>query len=318
MRLVETANSITLHIENLALKITSNGIPIEVVDDPAHLQIVVERLQMLKEFAMDTEFDSFNKQYGIQLQLLQVFDGTTCYLIDPIAIKNLEPLWSVFQNNALCKLVYAGANDVDVLKRHGCSPANLFDIQIAAELCKWSVTSLSAVLNQEFGVLPDKSIQAAGWGNRPLSDRQMAYAANDVIYLPRLKDRLLSGIREKKLEDILQEQNIKLESASSKDYFPKLNDKQRKKYSRYSQQKLLAFKILVDEYAQEANLPPYKIVADSFIEEIVQDVQFFLMQPFPEKKFHHKVNNNHRFKKAFLEIVHSIDPSIEWMHRRNR
>ncbi|MEO7983556.1 MAG: ribonuclease D [Bacteroidota bacterium] len=300
------------------MKITRDSIPIEVVNDPAHLQIVVERLKMLQEFAMDTEFDSFNKQYGITLQLVQVFDGTTCFLIDPIAIKNLEPLWSVFENKKICKLVYAGANDVDILKRHGCSPANLFDIQIAAALCKWPVTSLSAVLHQEFEVMPNKSLQAAGWGNRPLSDRQMVYAANDVVYLLRLKELLLSAIREKELDDILQEQNLKLESASSKDYYPKLNDRQRRSFSRYSQQKLLALKILVDEYAKEVNLPPFKIVADSFLEEVVQNVKTYLTQPFPEDKFHYKVNTNPLFKKAFLEIVHAIDPEIAWAYKRSR
>lgn len=300
------------------MKNTDNGIPIELVDDAEQLQALAERLHTLKEFAMDTEFDSFNKHYGIQLQLVQVFDGSTCFLVDPIQIKNLDPLWSVFKDTAICKLVYSGANDVDVLKRHGCNPANLFDIQIAAELCKWPVTSLSAVLQQEFGITSDKSIQAAGWGNRPLSSRQLAYAGNDVIYLPRLKDLLLPGIRQKKLGAILQEQNIKLESASSKDYFPKLNGRQRKVYSRYSQQKLLALKILVDEHAQEMNLPPFKIVQDSFLEEIVQDVQLFLKLPFPEKKFHYKINKSQRFKKALMELVHSIDPAIGWEHKRRR
>jgi len=298
------------------LKTTDNGIPIELVNDTQHLHAVVERLQTLTEFAMDTEFDSFNKHYGIQLQLVQVFDGTTCFLIDPIEIKNMDPLWSVFKNKAICKLVYSGSNDVDVLKRHGCNPANLFDIQIAADLCKWPVTSLAAVLEQVFGVAPDKSIQAAGWGNRPLSSRQLTYAGNDVIYLPRLKELLLPEIQNKKLSELLQEQNIKLESASSKDYFPKLNGRQRRTYSRYSQQKLLALKILVDEYAQEMNLPPFKIAQDSFLEEIVQDVQLFLKQPFPEKKFHYRVNTNKRFKKALLNLVHSIDPKIGWEHKR--
>lgn len=295
-----------------------NGIPIELVDDADQLQVLVERLHTLKEFSVDTEFDSFNKHYGIQLQLVQVFDGITCYLIDPIKIKRLDPLWSVFKDTSICKLFYSGANDVDVLKRHGCNPAHLFDIQIAAALCKWSVTSLSSILQQEFDVTPDKSIQAAGWGNRPLSSRQLAYAGNDVIYLPRLKELLLPEIWEKNLGDILQEQNIKLESASSKDYFPKLNGRQRKTYSRYSQQKLLALKILVDEFAKKVNLPPFKIVHDSFLEVIVQDVQLFLKEPFPEKKFHQTINKNQDFKKAFLEMINSIDPKIGWEHKLRR
>lgn len=300
------------------MKNIDNGIPIELIDNAEQLQVLVERLQTVKEFAMDTEFDSFNKHYGIHLQLVQVFDGTTCYLVDPIEIKNMEPLWSVFTNKEICKLVYSGANDVDVLKRHGCNPINLFDIQIAAELCKWPVTSLSAVLQQEFGVTPDKSIQAAGWGNRPLNSRQLVYAGNDVIYLPRLKELLLPEIHQKKLGSILLEKNSKLESAASKDYYPKLTDRQRKNFSHYSQQKLLALKILVDEHAQELNLPPFKIVHDSFLEEIVKDVQLFLQQPFQEKKFHYKINQNQRFKKALMELVLSIDPAIGWEHKRKR
>ncbi len=304
--------------ENLKLKTTENGIALELIDDTEQLKILAEQLHRFTEISIDTEFDSFNKHYGIHLQLIQVFNGSTCFLIDPLQIKNLDPLWSVFNNTEICKLVYSGANDVDVLKRNGCSPRNFFDIQIAAELCKWPVTSLSAVLQQEFGVKPDKSIQAAGWGNRPLSSRQLAYAGEDVIYLPRLKELLLPEIRQKKLVTILQEQNIKLESASSKDYFPKLNGRQRKTFSRYSQQKLLALKVLVDEFAKEKNLPPYKIVQDSFLEEIVQDVQLFIKQPFPENKFHYSINKNERFKKALLNLVHSINPAIGWEHKNRR
>ncbi|MEO7049126.1 MAG: hypothetical protein ABI091_27725, partial [Ferruginibacter sp.] len=112
------------------MKTTDNGIPIKLVNDSEHLQAVVERLCTQPEIAIDTEFDSFNKQYGIQLQLVQVFDGTTCFLIDPLEIKNLEALWSVFKDRAICKLDYSGSNDVDILKRHGCCPVNLFDIQV--------------------------------------------------------------------------------------------------------------------------------------------------------------------------------------------
>jgi ribonuclease D len=298
------------------LETTDNGIPIELVNDSEHLQAVVERLCTLQEIAIDTEFDSFNKQYGIQLQLLQVFDGTMCFLIDPLEIKNLEALWSVFKDRAICKLVYSGSNDVDILKRHGCSPVNLFDIQVAAELCKWPETSLSKVLQQEFGVTADKSLQSAGWGNRPLSSRQLTYAGNDVIYLPRLKDLLLPEIKKHKLGSNLQEQNLKLEAASSKDYFPKLNGRQRATFSRYSQQKLLDLKILIDEYAQEVNLPPFKIVQDSFLEEILKDMQLFLKEPFPEKKFHYSINKNERFIKGFVEMVQSINGEIEWERKR--
>lgn len=300
------------------MKTTHNDIPIHLITVAEELTVLVNHLRTLNEFSMDTEFESFNKQYGIHLQLIQIFDGTACYLVDPLQIKDLSELWSVFENRAICKVVYSGANDVDVLKRNGCKPVNLFDVQIAAELCSRLERSLSGILQKEFDVELDKSTQAAGWGNRPLSSRQLVYAGNDVIYLLRLKELLLPDVGIKKVSTILQEKNIMLESASSKDYFPKLSAKQKKVYSRYSQQILLALKVLVDEYAQLLNLPPFKIVPDAFLEEVIQDPKLFLQAAFPEKKFHQKINKLQDFKPAFLKIVHSIDPSIGWENRKRR
>ncbi len=305
-------HSTILFNQQQALTNTHNGIPIVLIDNEKSLATLAAQLQTLQEFSIDTEFDSFNKQYGVHLQLIQVFDGHTCYLVDPLMIEDLSALWAVLENRDICKVLYSGANDVDVLKRSGCKPRNLFDVQLGTELCKMPERSLSGILLKEFGVQLDKATQAAGWGNRPLENRQLAYASDDVIFLLRLKALLLPAFESNNVTEILKQQNLQLEAASSKDYVAKLSDKQWKVYSKYSQQKLLSLKLLVDAFAQQLNLPPFKIVRDSLLEEVVKEPATFLRDPFPGKQFHPKVIRINAFTKQFMDIVHSIDPSIPW------
>ncbi len=298
------------------MKSNNNSIPVDLIDNTQKLAVLVKHLNSVKEISVDTEFDSFNKQYGITLQLIQIFDGSTCYLVDPLKIDDLKQLWQIFENPQICKVVYSGANDVDILKRQGCNPVNLFDLQIAAELFDKPEKSLSAVLKKEFDVELDKSIQAAGWGNRPLDTWQLNYASNDVIYLLRLKEMLTNEIQYKKIEPTLRQQNIKLESAASKDYYPKLSRKQYIIFNKHCRQKLMSLKLLVDAYAQELNLPPFKIVQDSFLEELVKDPKTYSADPMPDKKFHPKIIQNKKFKLQLLEILHSIDTSIGWQNEK--
>lgn len=290
--------------------------PVVWIDSAGKLTDIVKHLLTLEEISMDTEFDSFNRQYGIHLELIQVFDGTTCFLIDPLSIANMQPLWQVLEHTGICKVLYSGANDIDVLKRHDCNPKNLFDLQVAADLCRKTEKSLSALLQKEFNVELDKTAQRAGWSNRPLTDNQLLYARTDVVYLLQLRQMFLSEIAQKKLGAALWRENIKLESASSKDYFPKLSGKQKKSFSRYSQQKLLRLKLLVDGYAQELNLPPFKIVRDSFLEALIKDAKSFSLGNLPPSVFHPKVANNKQFVKRLHEIVNSIDRSIGWENIR--
>lgn len=300
------------------MKANNNTIPVKLIDSPQQLTTLVRHLNATKEISVDTEFDSFNKQYGIHLQLIQIFDGSTCYLVDPLKITDLKELWQLFENTDICKVVYSGANDVDVLKRNGCNPVNLFDIQIAAELCNNPEKSLSAILKRNFGVELDKSIQAAGWGNRPLETWQLVYASNDVIYLLQLKELLMHDIHFKTIEPVLQQQNLNLETAASKDYYPKLTKKQAIIFNAYSRKKLLSLKVLVDSYAQELNLPPFKIVQDSFLEDMIKDKEVFLKDPFPDKKFHYEIIKNKKFKTQLLDILHSIDPAMGWENQKKR
>ena len=292
------------------MKITNKNVPVHLIDNEEQLASLAALLLQKKEIAFDTEFDSFNKQYGIHLQLIQIFDGDNCYLVDPLQIKNLTALWNIFADEHICKIVYSGSNDVDILKRNGCTPKNLFDLQIATELCQLTARSLGAALLEYFNIEVDKSTQAAGWANRPLSATQLNYAAEDVIYLFELKEKLLPLVQEKQLQEVLKEKNKLLEAASSKDYAPRLSDKQKKIFNKYSADKLLELKIIIDNYARHLNVPPFQIVRDSILEHIIKDPSGFLNKSFAGHQFHKELLGNSQFKKEILTLVRSIEPAL--------
>ena len=298
-------------------RIKNGNIPIKLIDTPEQLNELVKHLGAFDELAFDTEFDKFYRQYGFNLLLIQIFDGHTCFLVDTVTIKSLEPLWAIFENKAICKLVFSGREDVDLLKRNGCTPQNIFDVQIAAVLCNKTDLSYSGLIKTEFGMEIDKAPQTSNWQNRPLQLSQLIYASNDVIHLFRLKELFMHSIRKNGVSGIMHEENLALEASTTKDYSPKLSGKQMKLFSTYSRRKLMEFKILIDMFGQQFNLPPYNIAGDTVLEEIIKDREPFLKDPFA-KGFNRMAIENEKFRTAFSELVDSIDGNIPWENEKGR
>ena len=296
--------------------IKNGEIPITLVDTPRQLKELAVHLESLKELAFDTEFDRFYRQYGFNLQLIQIFDGRSCFLVDAVRIKQLGPLWSVFENEGISKVLFSGREDIDLLKRNSCNPTNLFDVQIAAVLCNKPEQSYINLVKNELGIELDKSAQRSNWEIRPLTIKQLIYASNDVIHLLSLKNIFMKECRQTNVSHFLDEENIILASSSTTDYSPKLSSKQKKEFSVYSGQKLMAFKVLADRFGKEFNRPPHNIVGDSFLEEIIKDKEGFLRNPF-SKGFSKMAVESTVFTTEFLELVQSIDASISWKNIRS-
>ncbi len=295
------------------MKNINSAVPIEIIDTENKLLKIIDHIKLCADIFIDTEFDDFNTQYGLHLQLIQIFDGTTCFLIDPLKIKNLDILWQVLENENICKVFYSGANDVAVLKKYECNTRNIFDIQVAALLCNRTGNSYSALLLDEFGIEIDKSLQRSRWDNRPLTANQLLYASNDVVYLQRLKAIFLHEIIKNNMLPVLQEENKLIELSVKKDYLPKLKGNQKRIFNSHAKTRLMEFKNLINQYAQKLNLPPHYIVQDSKLEEILKDKSDFLINPFAAG-FNKDVLNNGAFKNQFLKIVHAIDTLKGWQN----
>jgi ribonuclease D len=292
-------------------QVKNNNISVQLVDTEASLKEVAEKLNGLSEFAFDTEFDRFRWEYGFTLLLLQIFDGQTCYLIDPIQLKNLSSLWTSFQNPAILKVLYSGKEDIDLIKRYGCKPKNIFDVQIASRISNHPAVSFSKLVLAELGIELDKSEQTSNWKQRPLAFSQQHYASNDVIHLLRLKDRFLAEVTEIGMLGILQEENLAIEHSTTPDFAPKLSDKQKAVYSEHHKEILLKLFVVRDEKGKELNVPPFKVVSDEVLEDIIKNPELFMKRP-NIKGFSKRALENGKFLDQILTIVNQIKRDLDW------
>lgn len=164
------------------------------LDPPRWIATRRELLEMLRRVsaeprvALDTEANSLYA-YHHRVCLIQVSIPGEDYLIDPLAIADLTPLGELLADPTVEKIFHAADNDVLLLKRdYGFSFERLFDTMVAARILGWPRVSLAALLEEHFGVVLDKRMQRANWGQRPLSRRQQEYARLDTHYLLPLRD----------------------------------------------------------------------------------------------------------------------------------
>ena len=104
------------------------------------------------------------------------------------------------------KIVHSGRQDIEILYHEvGVMPWPIFDTQIAASLLGYTQQiGYGPLVHAECGVDLDKLDSFTDWAQRPLSESQIRYAADDVIYLPQtyrqLRDRLAEKDRLRWLE----------------------------------------------------------------------------------------------------------------------
>ncbi|ROQ30109.1 ribonuclease D [Gallaecimonas pentaromativorans] len=158
----------------------------QMIASQADLNACLNALDPSQPLCLDTEFMRV-RTYNPQLALVQLTTGQDIYLIDPLAVADLEPLWQRLVG-AETKVLHACGEDLDVLP----SPLlPLFDTQVAATLCNKGMSlGYAALVEQEFGVTLDKGQSRTDWLKRPLTEAQLAYCVNDVLYLPELHQRL--------------------------------------------------------------------------------------------------------------------------------
>jgi ribonuclease D len=160
------------------------------VDTAEDLERAADTLSRADALAVDTEADSFY-HYFHKCCLIQIADGETVYLIDPLALKRLEPLGEALGSRRNVKVLHAAEQDVLYLRRDFSFHLEpLFDTMIAAQLLGKKGIGLASLLLAHFEVKLDKGSQRDDWSCRPLNERQKIYAAEDVRHLIRLRDAL--------------------------------------------------------------------------------------------------------------------------------
>lgn len=148
------------------------------------LSAFCERARAFEAIAVDTEFLR-EKTYHPRLCLVQVATPDECVAIDPLAMEDVSPLAELFNNPAVTKVFHACTQDMEVLLQAlGTVPTPIFDTQVAAAfLSERQQISYNGLVHAFCGVTLPKSESLTDWSRRPLTDKQLEYALDDVRYL---------------------------------------------------------------------------------------------------------------------------------------
>ena len=124
------------------------------------------------------------------LCLIQIAASSGTYILDALELADLSPLADVLEDAAVVKVIHNATFERSVLKRYGLSINGVVDTLHVSRRVRGAKIpgghSLKIVCERELGLTLDKSEQVSDWSRRPLSDRQLAYAALDAEVLLRL------------------------------------------------------------------------------------------------------------------------------------
>jgi ribonuclease D len=144
--------------------------------------------------AIDTETLGLNP-FRDRLCLVQMSAGDdVCHAVQFASSDIHAPnLMRLLGDPAVLKLFHFARFDVATLKRHiGVRTAPVYCTKIASRLARTYTDrhGLKDLVKELLGVDLSKEQQSSDWGAPALSEKQLAYAANDVAYLHRLKAAL--------------------------------------------------------------------------------------------------------------------------------
>ena len=163
------------------------------IDTPDALRQLCDRARTHDAVALDTEF-VWERSYYPALGLVQVgLGGDDVHLIDTVALEGrLGPLGDVLADPDTVVVLHDATQDLQILARATDTlPVNAYDTQRAAGLVGQTATaSLQDLVEWATGVRLDKGQTRSNWLQRPLSDKQAAYAEDDVRYLLDVYDKL--------------------------------------------------------------------------------------------------------------------------------
>ena len=144
--------------------------------------------------AIDTEAMGLDPARD-RLCLIQIFDGETdCHMVQFENSNTQSPnLIKLLNDKNIQKIFHYARFDMAALKHAlKIDVKNVYCTKIASKIARTYTNNhgLKDLCKELLGVEISKKQQSSDWGNSNLSKEQIAYAANDVIYLHKIKNKL--------------------------------------------------------------------------------------------------------------------------------
>ena len=168
----------------------------------------LKELEKHSSLAIDTEGSGLQIPHRDKLSLVQFSAGNNDAYIIQLNRKNYKApnIVKILENAKITKIGHYLRYDVSGLEYFlKCNVKNIFDTKIASKLCRTYSQShgLKDLVLEFCNKKIDKRLSSSDWNKNldELTDAQLQYCSNDVIYLHRIKGELHKMlVRENRLE----------------------------------------------------------------------------------------------------------------------
>lgn len=274
------------------------------INTQSALDPVIASLSKTNQIALDLEFDKNYYRFGFNLCLVQIYDGTNCYLIDPLSEEiDISTIFPIFENPAIEKVTFAFGEDIRLLHSLDCFPKNIYDLDISTSLLNYPPGSLTKLIDDVLKIDTGKSSQTSNWYKRPLTDQQKHYAAQDVLHLLDLKEILEKEAEDKNITSWIEEENLAwdLMDHSDVDNNEVIKEKDKNDLTEvewYIYKSLIQYR---ENLAEKYNRPGFKIIRKEFLSDVAQNTR--VLMRFNREKSVHPDLKNEETKQTLLDIA---------------
>ncbi len=239
------------------------------VEENQGLAQLVRSLNEIQIIGIDTEFEWRNTYFPIP-SLIQISTLKQIFLIDCQKLEILDELIEILQNNEILVIFHSARSDTTLLsKAIGIEIKNAFDIQVAEKfLSNGENLSYAKIVYKYFGVKLNKSETNSRWLIRPLTEKQLDYAAKDAQYLIEIFKKQSKLLKKENLLDEVFNLSRKEASLGNQS----LSISRLKKYANKTlkEKRLASWR---EKKSEQLNIPPSHLFSDKNIKKILSSIE---------------------------------------------
>ena len=269
-------------------------------------------------YGLDTEFIKVDTLWP-KLGVFQINVNDQVYLLDGTSL-NLSAFWEkLFQ--AQQNIFHACGEDIDLIYHYAQQKNldNVFDTQVGMSFLGHGLqVSYQNALKTMLNVDIDKGQTRSDWLARPLSDEQLNYAANDVLYLMQLADKVKTDLKQHYLLDFAHEdcRNLTQEIGEETPLELLYQDVGNYRHSRRQLMQLQQLAVWREQMVKALNQPRSFILRNSTMLDLVEKNPKNQFQLSTIKDLRPHIVREHG--KTILDLIKYLPDQSQWPLRMAR
>ena len=279
---------------------------------------VLEKMDRNEVYGLDTEFIKVDTLWP-KLGVFQINVENNVYLLDGTTL-DLSEFWNKLFR-AQQNVFHACSEDIDLIYHYAQHKTlnNVFDTQVGMSFLGHGLqVSYQNALKQMLDVDIDKGETRSNWLARPLSPAQLSYAANDVLYLMNLSEKVKQELDSKSLLHFALEdcQHLTQEIATETPLHLLYQDIGNYRHSRRQLMQLQQLAVWREQMVKALNTPRSFILKNSTMIDLVEKNPKNAFQLSGVKDIRPNIVREHG--KTILDLVKFLPEQADWPLRMAR